>query len=138
MGNRGKILVVDDDPRFRDQFGKWVTRLGYEVVLASDGIEAAEMLKTHQVAAVVTDTRMEHGDGWSLLNWMRWGGKWESPDDIPKTLIHSGDRFFWPEGGERLDLTTEVPKQFGKFAHFKMKGARSLEDIENFLKEVTV
>ncbi|MDS1029794.1 ATP-binding protein [Bacillota bacterium LX-D] len=40
---RGKILLMDDDARIREIGEKMLTRLGYQVALASDGGEAVEL-----------------------------------------------------------------------------------------------
>lgn len=53
-----KILVADDDQPVRDYFRKLLSRLGYEVVLASDGDEACEKIADPTVRLAITDVYM--------------------------------------------------------------------------------
>jgi len=38
-----KVLVMDDEPMLRDIIGKMLSRIGYEVDFAKDGVEAIEL-----------------------------------------------------------------------------------------------
>ena len=43
VGGSGRILLVDDEPTIREVGGKMLANLGYDVTLASDGKQAAEL-----------------------------------------------------------------------------------------------
>ena len=58
-----KILVVDDDPSIREILSIQLTRLGYEVVTASDGIEAVSQFKTDAPDVILMDLMMPRLDG---------------------------------------------------------------------------
>lgn len=61
-----KILVVDDEPGYRDMLCMDLTDRGYDVLSAGDGIQAMETLQTHEVDLILTDMRMPRMDGYSM------------------------------------------------------------------------
>ena len=62
-----KILVVDDEKDIRRALEFVLTREGYAVESASNGIEAIEKIKSEDLALVITDLRMEGMDGFDVL-----------------------------------------------------------------------
>jgi DNA-binding NtrC family response regulator len=62
-----KILVVDDELNMRLVLKALLSKEGYDVATASDGIEALKILKGGGVQVVVTDLRMPKLDGVGLL-----------------------------------------------------------------------
>jgi CheY-like chemotaxis protein len=65
---KAKVLVVDDDPSLRVTLQDWLVMEGYEVQVATDGREAAEMARWEAFDVVVTDLKMPHMDGLTLLS----------------------------------------------------------------------
>ena len=63
MSESRKILIVDDDPSIREILATQLTRLGYEVVLACDGLEAVEAFKADAPDAILMDVMMPRLDG---------------------------------------------------------------------------
>lgn len=63
MNTGRKILVVDDDPSIREILSIQLTRLGYQVTTASDGLEAVEAFKTDAPDAILMDLMMPRLDG---------------------------------------------------------------------------
>jgi DNA-binding NtrC family response regulator len=61
------VLVVDDEDGIRQALERFLTRLGYKVLAAADGLEALERLKGTPVQAVVCDVRMPHLTGVELV-----------------------------------------------------------------------
>jgi diguanylate cyclase (GGDEF)-like protein len=66
-----RILVVDDDPDSRDLVESAVRSLGYECVLASDGLEALEMHTRKQADVIISDWKMPRMDGLELCRSIR-------------------------------------------------------------------
>jgi DNA-binding response OmpR family regulator len=66
-----KILAVEDDKVARTVMRKALTRLGHEVVLASDGEEAWAALGTDSVRVIVSDWTMPRMDGLELCRRVR-------------------------------------------------------------------
>lgn len=62
-----KILVVDDEKNIREGLQIALEDEGYEVLLAADGAEGIEKALHEDVDLVITDLRMPHLDGKTLL-----------------------------------------------------------------------
>jgi DNA-binding response OmpR family regulator len=58
-----KILVVDDDPSIREILSIQLTRLGYEVETAADGLEAVAAFKASAPEVILMDLMMPRLDG---------------------------------------------------------------------------
>lgn len=65
-----QILVVDDVEMNRDLLSRRVRRLGHEVLLAEDGAQALETLRTRPVDVVLLDIMMPHTNGYEVLEAM--------------------------------------------------------------------
>ncbi len=69
-----RILCVDDDPLFQRFVGISLRRTGYEILTATDGIEACETLErlgADTLHCVMIDRRMPRMDGLEFLDWLR-------------------------------------------------------------------
>jgi two-component system, OmpR family, response regulator len=66
-----KIMIVDDDPHIRQLAAVFLKDEGYDVVQASDGVEALAKLETTKVDLVVLDIMMPNMDGWELCRQLR-------------------------------------------------------------------
>jgi two-component system response regulator AtoC len=64
---REKILVVDDELNMRLVLKALLSKEGYDVATASDGLEALKILKSGDVEVIVTDMKMPKLDGMGLL-----------------------------------------------------------------------
>ena len=67
MNGEGLILVVDDDPGTRKVARGNLGLEGFEVLVASSGAEALDLLAGTDPLAVVSDLRMPHMDGIALM-----------------------------------------------------------------------
>ncbi|RJR19318.1 MAG: sigma-54-dependent Fis family transcriptional regulator [Desulfobacteraceae bacterium] len=61
------ILIVDDEERMRHLLSIILSRRGYKVDQAGDGLQALEMLQSAPYDVVITDIRMPRMDGVQLL-----------------------------------------------------------------------
>jgi two-component system, OmpR family, phosphate regulon sensor histidine kinase PhoR len=66
-----KVLLVDDERRFRETFRRLLSRLRYEVFLAENGQVALGLLSTHSVDVILLDLRMPVMGGDEFLKIMR-------------------------------------------------------------------
>lgn len=64
---RERLLIVDDDPLIRGSLYELLQGNGYDVEMASDGLEALEHLNRKPFHAVLADLRMPRVDGLRLL-----------------------------------------------------------------------
>jgi two-component system, cell cycle sensor histidine kinase and response regulator CckA len=80
------ILVVEDEPSIRSLACKILTREGYQVFAAQDGIEALEIYQgnKNQIQLILLDLTMPRMDGHELLHKIR-----ETDADLP-ILVMSG------------------------------------------------
>jgi two-component system chemotaxis response regulator CheY len=65
------ILAVDDSPSMRQMVGQTLRAAGYDVIEASDGVEALEVAKKQVVDLVITDVNMPNMDGITLVAQLR-------------------------------------------------------------------
>ncbi len=65
------ILIVDDDDLVLKTLNVLITSLGYSCLLASDGLEAVEILREKQCDLVLSDVLMPNMDGLELLAYVR-------------------------------------------------------------------
>ena len=66
-----RILAVDDDPTTLALLEKYLAAGGYEVLTASNGVEAMRYLLTSGASAVITDWVMPEMDGLELCRAIR-------------------------------------------------------------------
>ena len=64
-----KILVADDDDIARDVIAALLSREGYSVVPAHDGLEAINRLRMEDIQLVITDLMMPGADGIEVLKY---------------------------------------------------------------------
>lgn len=68
----GTILVVDDDAEQRSCLAELLSRAGYDVAVATDGLDALELLGGGlRPDVIVLDLTMPRMDGWSFLERLR-------------------------------------------------------------------
>ena len=66
-----KLLIVDDEEKIRQMIGKYASYEGYEVVLASNGLEAIKLFKSQDFDVVIMDIMMPEMDGYKTLEKMK-------------------------------------------------------------------
>lgn len=74
MSVKARIVVCDDDPDLRDLLVDLLSREGYEVEAAEDGIALRRIVPKFRPDLVVCDQMMPGEDGLSLTRWMRGEG----------------------------------------------------------------
>ena len=69
----GTVLLVEDEDQVRSIASIMLTRLGFRVLEAKDGLEAIEIFTQHkeQIRCVLSDLMMPHMDGWEILSSLR-------------------------------------------------------------------
>jgi CheY-like chemotaxis protein len=77
-----QILVVDDDKNTRRLLKAVLEQEGYQVLTASNGREALDLMDQHYVDLVVLDVMMPEMDGYELTSTLR-----QSNDNLPILMI---------------------------------------------------
>ena len=70
-GHGELILIVEDEPEFRELVELWVTRHGWRTAVAVDGSEAIRRFAEEEPALVLLDLNMPGIDGWQVTEWIR-------------------------------------------------------------------
>jgi len=66
-----RILVADDEEPIRNLLSKALGKLGFEVTLAEDGVEALSLWRSDYFSAVILDIRMPGKDGVEVMETIR-------------------------------------------------------------------
>ncbi|GAA4833973.1 envelope stress response regulator transcription factor HitR [Paenibacillus vulneris] len=66
-----KLMIVDDDSHIRELVRVFLSGEGFEVIEASDGVEALALLESVTVDMVILDIMMPNMDGWELCRELR-------------------------------------------------------------------
>ncbi|MGZ8256320.1 MAG: Hpt domain-containing protein [Gallionella sp.] len=80
------VMVVDDSLTVRKITSRLLTRSGYEVVTAKDGMDAVEQLRDIHPAVMLVDVEMPRMDGFELTKEVR---RTQATKDIPIIMITS-------------------------------------------------
>ncbi|GIW80372.1 MAG: hypothetical protein KatS3mg105_2179 [Gemmatales bacterium] len=83
------LLVVDDDEMNRDVLSRRLQRLGYHVLVAKDGTEALELIRTQPVDLVLLDVMMPGIDGLEVLTTIR---ESHSLVELPVIMVTARDQ----------------------------------------------
>jgi signal transduction histidine kinase len=69
----GTILLVEDEEMVRDMAKRMLTRMGFAVLEAKDGVEAVEVFRQRQneISCVLCDLTMPRMNGWETLTALR-------------------------------------------------------------------
>jgi CheY-like chemotaxis protein len=82
----GMVLLIEDEESVRNMANIMLTRLGYTVLEAKDGVEALGIFQKHQdeIRCVLSDLTMPRMNGWETLAALR-----KLSSDIP-VILSSG------------------------------------------------
>jgi two-component system, chemotaxis family, sensor kinase CheA len=85
-----KIILAEDSSFFRTVIGSYLRGIGLEVLCATNGKEALELLEKEAGAidGVVSDLEMPVLDGFDLARSMKSGGKWSG---IPRLAVSASE-----------------------------------------------
>lgn len=72
-----KILIAEDDPFIAAAYKRKLTNAGFEIMMASDGVEALQILNDFLPDIILLDIVMPHKDGLSVLKELKAQNKWQ-------------------------------------------------------------
>jgi len=102
----GSVLIVDDNPRFRDRARRWLEASGFAVVAeAADGRSALEAIRDHRPAVVLLDVELPDMSGIAVAN--RVTGE---PDSPAVVLTSTHDAADYGDRAVRCGARGFVPK----------------------------
>jgi two-component system cell cycle sensor histidine kinase/response regulator CckA len=83
------ILLVEDEELYREHIARVLTKAGYEVLQAADGLEALSTLEKSKIDLVISDILMPNLNGYALVARLR--AKWPNMPVILTTGYLSED-----------------------------------------------
>ncbi|MBW5448080.1 response regulator [Cohnella sp. CFH 77786] len=101
-----KILVVDDDSHIRELVSVFLSREGFEVEQAEDGLQALKSMERSPAELVVMDIMMPKMDGWELCAELR------DRYDIPLLMLTAKGETSQKVKGFRLGTDDYLVKPF--------------------------
>lgn len=66
-----KVLIIDDDPHWREMLSRYLQAAGYEISLASSGFEGLHMITRYRPDLVICDIGMPNGNGYQVVEDLR-------------------------------------------------------------------
>ena len=115
-----RILIAEDDPHIMRLISLWLSRQGYEVLEARNGLSALELYESTHPDALVVDVNMPKMSGLELIERVLQGGQ------CPSGIVVLTSRCDHAEIRERLEHLGVhlMPKPFSP-----MKLARLIESL---------
>ncbi len=86
-----KIMVVDDSNAIRQSLSFTLKSVGYEVVEASNGVDALKLMREHSIGLFISDINMPEMDGITLLKKIKEDKEYNHTPVIMLTTEASGD-----------------------------------------------
>jgi len=99
------LLVVDDEPHYREIIVGWFAREGSRVLAADNGNHALEKLEKDEAHAIITDVRMPAMDGTELIRRVKAAGKY-----TPVAVTISGFSDLTPREAYDLGIEAQLSK----------------------------
>lgn len=120
------ILVVDDSPTIVKFVAFSLRSSGFEVVTASDGMDAIEKMSnlSEDVSLVITDLNMPNLDGYGLIGTLRKNEKYR---ETPIIILSSEDGDEDRKRGITVGANSYLVKPF--------KSALLLDEVGRYLKK---
>lgn len=101
-----RILVVDDEEKIRAIIKKYAIFEGYDIVEASDGMEAIEICKKEDFDAIILDVMMPEIDGFSACKEIK------KEKDVPIIMLSARAEEYDRIHGFELGIDDYVVKPF--------------------------
>ena len=70
-GHGELVLIVEDEPEFRELVELWVGRHGWRTATAADGLEVMRKFEEEEPDLVLLDLNLPGMDGWEVTEWIR-------------------------------------------------------------------
>lgn len=86
--NRGRVLVVDDEPMVRDTLGQFLAEEGYLVDTAVDGSDALDRVRAAKPDAILLDLMMPGMNGRQFLQALRDDPQYHQVPVLIMTAVH--------------------------------------------------
>lgn len=126
-----KILVVDDEPLIRSVIKEYLSLEGYEVLEASDGMQAVEIASSNDFSLIIMDIMMPKMDGYLACKEIK------SKKEVPFIMLSARGEEYDKLIGFDLGIDDYVTKPFSPkelTARVKAILKRTSAEVENTYK----
>ncbi len=107
MGQKGKIIVADDNPGIRQTFSDLLGNEGYTVETVANGYQLLDYLRDNQADLVILDLMMPEKDGLETISALR------SIAPQVKVIVYTAfgryENSLYAKEADRFLLKTESP-----------------------------
>lgn len=86
-GQRGTVLVIDDDPQVRELLKRFLEKEGFQVEQASNGKDGLKMARELHPHAITLDVMMPGMDGWAVITALKADPKLSAIPVIMLTMV---------------------------------------------------
>ncbi|KQP80424.1 response regulator [Methylobacterium sp. Leaf117] len=118
--HKGPVLIIDDDPDARERLSAMLTREGWRVASAENGVAGLEATAAKKPCLILLDLMMPEMDGFGFLRALRERAEWR---DIPVVVLTA------------KDITAEDRRRLaGRADRVLQKGGLSLTDLAASLR----
>jgi CheY-like chemotaxis protein len=66
-----RILLVEDDAINRDVLSRYLTLVGYDIIIAVNGVQALDLAQTQRPDIILMDMRLPMMDGWQTTRMLK-------------------------------------------------------------------
>ena len=118
--HKGPVLIIDDDPDARERLSAMLTREGWRVASAENGVAGLEATAAKKPCLILLDLMMPEMDGFGFLRALRERAEWR---DIPVVVLTA------------KDITADDRRRLaGRADRVLQKGGLSLTDLAESLR----
>ncbi len=118
-------MVVDDDHVVHDVLTATLSKEGYRLLHAADGMEALEMMRADPPDIVTLDVMMPKVDGWSVLGIMKSEAKLEQIPVIMLTIVDDRNLGYSLGASEYMTKPIDRSRLIGLIQKFAPGGANA-------------
>ena len=126
MADKLLILVVDDDPNFREIFGMKLKAAGYAIETADSGAQGIEKVKALKPVLVLMDVNMPGMDGAATVLKLR-----DEADPLVKNVKIAFLTSLGDPVREMQDLNVKFSQSFGAQGYL-----RKTDDLDSLVEKI--
>ncbi len=112
MDDKKRILIVDDEQINLEFFDVMLSKLGFRVEKAENGMEALEAIKKDRPDLVILDNVMPRLSGWELTRLLKTSPEYSDYSDIPIIMFSAMDDVKDKVEGLELGADDYITKPF--------------------------
>ncbi len=103
---KGRLLIIDDDDKLVEAIELYMSRAGYDIVTAADGLQGMQQMYSQRPDLIILDVMMPRMDGWETCRRIR------EISDVPVIMLTARGQEFDRVMGLKLGADDYVAKPF--------------------------